>query len=295
LRAIKSYPVVQTIHDYTVICPTGLNLHKNNEVCETGIRPQCFWQHQTKHHPLIYLAMSISFYLLRKRLKKTVNAFLVPSPLLTDYLQKNKFNHAEYIPPFKTENVSHATSRIKPHHFLFAGHLGFHKGVHLLLEEFALACIINPQLRLTIAGTGPEEKRMRSHARALNIESQVNFVSWQKNLDTFYDEHVAILFPSIGLEAFGLVMIEAMNRSRPIIGINRGTSAWMIDDNETGLLFDPHIKGDLAKKILRLANDINLSNTLGAQGQKKLKRFIDNDAALKQITMIYQQLNERRA
>src|SRR5688572_21844399 len=33
LLAIKSYPVVQTIHDYTVICPTGLNIHRNQQPC----------------------------------------------------------------------------------------------------------------------------------------------------------------------------------------------------------------------------------------------------------------------
>src|SRR5688572_14039445 len=57
LKAIKPYPVVQTIHDFTLICPTGLNLHKDQKVCETGLRRRCFWQHQTKYNKLTYLGV----------------------------------------------------------------------------------------------------------------------------------------------------------------------------------------------------------------------------------------------
>src|SRR5204863_8402140 len=71
LSAIRPYPVVQTIHDYTVICPTGLNIHRDHQLCPTGMRMRCFWQHQTKHNALIFLALTFSYFNLRKRLKKT--------------------------------------------------------------------------------------------------------------------------------------------------------------------------------------------------------------------------------
>lgn len=288
--AIKPYPVVQTIHDYTVICPTGLNLHRDHQPCATGMRTRCFWQHQIKYNPFVYLALTFSFLKLRNQLKKTVRHFFAPSPLLVDYLKKNNFNEATYIAPFKKENFHYSLDTIQPFHFLFAGHLGMHKGVHMLIEEFGLACRENNNLVLTIAGTGPEENVLRRKIQEWGIEKNVRFVGWQHNLKPFYEKCMAVLFTSIGLEAFGLVMIEGMNSARPIIGANRGTSAWVIEENKTGLLFDPLKKGDLADKILTLAADIQLAKTLGINGYSKLQKFIDNNYTLEQIIAVYKKI-----
>lgn len=289
LHAIQAYPVIQTIHDYTFICPTGLNLHKDDRVCLSGMQKNCFWQHQTKYNRLIYFAMACSFFFMRKKIKKIVKLFLAPSPLLVIYLQKNEFRNVAYVPPFKLETNINETFP-KPYHFLFAGHLGLHKGVHILIDEFALACKQNSKLQLTIAGTGPEEINMRNRINTLQIQNHVQFIGWQTNLQSLYDEHIAILFPSMGLEAFGLVMTEGMHHRRPIIGANRGTASWIIDDNETGFLYDPLKKGELSEKILQMANNIDLSIKLGNKGRDKLNRMFDNDAILNQIVAAYKNL-----
>lgn len=287
LKAIKPYPVVQTIHDYGVICPTAHNIHKNLQPCPTGWRLKCFWQHQAKYRPLAYLALSIAFFKTRYQLKKIVKQFFAPSPLLVEYLNANSFHPAIYIPPFKKEMATPSWDAIKPWHFFFAGNLGKHKGIYVLLEEFALAHKQEPRLTLTIAGMGPEELSIRAWITKHKLEKNICFIGWQENLEQEYRECAAIIFPSIWLEAFGLIITEAMSHARPVIGCDRGSPPWLIDDEKTGLIFNPLKKGDLAEKILKLAGNVNLISELGMKGQEKLRTFIDNEKVLENIITAY--------
>lgn len=287
LHAIKPYPVVQTMHDFSVICPSAQNIHRDGNPCATGLRLQCFWQHQVKHNRGVYLALVYAFCALRRQLRKTVSQFIAPSPLLVEYLKKNRFEAAIYIPPFKTDKPENLSAAATPTHFLFAGNLGKHKGVYVLLEEFALACQQRPDLMLTIAGTGPEAAAMQSQARAWGIEKNLRFLGWQTNIQALYTESSAVIFPSLGLESFGLVMTEAMGHARPVIGTARGTCAWLIEHEHTGLLFDPLKKGELAKHILQLANQPEFAKTLGLNGYKKWQGMMDNEESLRQIIEVY--------
>ncbi|MBX3710105.1 MAG: glycosyltransferase family 4 protein [Gammaproteobacteria bacterium] len=290
LAAIKPYPVVQTIHDYSVICPSAYNVHKNHQPCPTGMKMKCFWQHHVKYSLFTYLAMVCSFFTLRARLKKTVKKFIAPSPLLVEYLKQNHFNDATYISPFKQEKTHYSFEQMQPCHFLFAGNLGMHKGIDILLDEFSLAQQKNPHITLTIAGTGSEEQHLHDYVKKLNLEKQISFIGWQTSLEKEYVACAVVVFPSLCFEAFGLVMTEAMSYARPVIAANRSTAPWLIDDQQTGLLFDPLIKGDLAEKMLILAGNIERIKTLGKNGFHKLESFIDNEVVLQQLITLYRDL-----
>lgn len=290
LRAIKSYPTVQTMHDFSFVCPTAQNIHKDFTPCRTGMRMQCFWQHRVKFNPFIYLVLSYSFFKLRKLLQKNIQAFTAPSPILQAYLEKNNFANVKYIPPFTSEKKPYSFAERQTQHFLFAGNLGTHKGVYLLLEEFKKACEKNPNLFLSIAGTGPEEAKIQDYCHQLNIEKNIQFLGWQTDLTPYYNQATAVIFPSIGMESFGLVITEAMGHARPVIGINRGTSAWLIHHNETGLLFDAKKSGDLADQILTLANQPDLSQQLGINAYEKLDKLFTNNKTLDEVMAVYKEV-----
>lgn len=290
LRAVRSYPVVQTIHDYGMVCPVAYNIHKNYEPCATGWRLRCFWQHQVKFNRVVYLAVTYAFFMIRKKLQTTATHFFAPSPQLVGYLKQNGFTNASWAPPFKQERDACSFAKIKPTHFLFAGNIGAHKGIYVLLDEFALAVKKNPRLTLTIAGTGNEEQHLRKKTAALGLTQQVSFIGWQSNMREYYEECAAVIFPSLWLEAFGLVMTEAMSHGRPLIGSNRGSPVWLIDDNKTGLIFDPCKSGELAEKILKLADNIELVKEMGTNGFQKWQTLPDNQEALASITEVYERV-----
>src|SRR3990167_247026 len=253
LKAIAPYPIVQTIHDYGVICLVAYNIHKDLTPCPTGFRFACCFQHQVKYAKIFYLPLVYAFLKLRNRLRKSVKKFIAPSPMLVSYLKNNQFDDVSYIPPFKKERNHYSFERMLPHHFFFAGQLSQHKGVHILIDEFALAMQSNKQLTLTIAGKGPDELILKNKISDLGLEKNISLIGWQDDLNNEYEQCIAVIFPSLWLEAFGLVMTEAMSHARPIIGSNRGSPTWLIDDHQTGFIFNPSKRGDLAEKILLLA------------------------------------------
>lgn len=286
LKAVAGYHVVQTIHDYSIVCPAALNLHKNLQPCATGFKLGCFWQHQLKFNRVIYLGLVVSFMMMKMRMQKTVRHFMTVSPLLADYMQKNALHPVTYIPPFHHEQPINLTPPATGH-FLYAGHFGAHKGTHLLIEEFALACKQNPNLRLTLAGSGDNEVKLRELVKHHHLVQHVTFTGWLDDLTALYQAHFAVIAPSIVMEAFGLIISEAMSHQRPVIGSNRGSIPWLVEDEVNGLIFDPVKKGDLARQMLRLAENPVWAQELGKQGREKMRGFINNDASLEKILLIY--------
>jgi glycosyltransferase involved in cell wall biosynthesis len=276
LKAVQGYKVIQTVHDYGSICPTGWNLHNDLTPCSTGLRLRCFWQHKRKMNSVIYLGLLFAFLRMKTLLKKFSSQFIAPSPLLADYLKRDHFNSPIYLPPFRYQNASISFQKMQPQHFLYVGQLGKHKGVDMLIDEFYLAVQKNKNLMLKIVGQGTEETALRQQVTALKLEKNITFIGWTKP-DSLYEECTAVIFPSIGLEAFGLVLTEAMNYGRAIIGSNRGPTAWLVDNNKTGLLYDPLKQGDLAEKILQLASSISTAETYGRAGFEKLQSFMNNE------------------
>ncbi len=285
---IKDYPVIHTTHDFSAICPTAQNIHRDLSPCTKGFNWRCFFKHHVKHHLFTYLILVHLFHRTKKYLKRTIDAFTAPSPFLAGYLEKNNFQPVSYIPPFHPATQQLPINQIKPLHFLFAGTLGHHKGVHILLDEFAIACKVNPGLKLFIAGEGPLKNTLQQQAERLQIVNNVIFTGWQSSLKNLIAQSIAVIFPSIGLEAFGLSMTEAMQSGRAVIGANRGTISWLVKDNETGLLFDPCKSGNLAKKILALANNRELAEQLGKQALQDMEQRFDNDYTLQKLLTLYQ-------
>ncbi|MCD6039903.1 MAG: hypothetical protein K0S27_1303 [Gammaproteobacteria bacterium] len=288
LKATQGYPILQTVHDFGSLCPTQWNVHQDLQPCQTGWSFRCVWQHRRNYSFIAYLALLLSFIRMKKLLKKSVTQFIAPSPLLTHYLEKNHFHPATFIFPFNVPYIL-THSQPKRNHFLYLGQLEKQKGIFILLQEFYYALQKNPDLILTIAGNGSQEKILKEKARQFNIENNIHFLNWQKNPFELYENCSAIIFPSLGLESFGLVIIEAMAQARAVIGSNRGPTPWLVEHEKTGLLFDPLKKGDLATQLLKLSESPVLAETLGKNAFEKANKFPKNSEILAQIMAKYRE------
>jgi glycosyltransferase involved in cell wall biosynthesis len=283
LKAVRQYPVIQTVHDFSPICPTGWNLHAHGQPCTTGFQANCFWQHKRDYNVLVYLGLVFSFHRMRKLLKQTVKKFIAPSPMLEHYLRLNQFGATVYLPPFIKQQEPPTYSDMRADHFLYVGQLEIQKGVDILIDEFALACQQNKNLVLKVAGLGSQEISLKEKVKQKNIV----FLGWA-NPDKLYEECMAVIFASVGLESFGMVITEAMAKGRAVIGSNRGPTTWLIDDEKTGLLFDPLVKGDLSAKIIKLSNQFELAERFGKQGYEKSKTFLNEESIIDDIITLYE-------
>jgi len=170
------------------------------------------------------------------------------------------------------------------------GRLEKQKGQHLLIEAISEARRGGCPVQALIVGhemSAGYRDELKSLARSLGLEHQVMFKDFVSNPQQLMQVCDCVALTTYE-ETFGLVLPEAMRAGVCVIGSNRGGVPEIIDDNETGLLFDSEDAKDLARQIVRLCNDINLVKKLAAQGKRKADRLFNTETHEMQLGRFFQ-------
>jgi glycosyltransferase involved in cell wall biosynthesis len=148
------------------------------------------------------------------------------------------------------------------------------KGHIVLLRAFAGAREVLPELELEIAGRGPLEPALKALARELGVSDAVRFLGHVSPIQSAIERAAAVVVPSMG-EGFGMVALESMERSRPVIAAAVGGLGELVRDGETGILVPPGEAEPLRDAIVRLAGDLELARSMGEAGRRRaLSRFL---------------------
>jgi glycosyltransferase involved in cell wall biosynthesis len=104
---------------------------------------------------------------------------------------------------------------------LFVGNLHPNKGVHFLIKSFALVKSRVDDVKLVIVGDGPLKHYLINLTKRLNIEKDVIFAGFvnDEDLPKYYASCDIFASASV-LEGFGLIFLEAMALSKPIVAFN---------------------------------------------------------------------------
>jgi len=145
----------------------------------------------------------------------------------------------------------------KPHfdfenYFVYAGRLIKNKGIWTLIKA---AKKLPKNLELKIAGTGPEEEKIKDYLKKNKIRNikLVGFLK-QEALKELMKKSMFSVLPSELYEHCPLAILEAYALGKPVIGSNLGSIPELIRDGQTGLLFKPNSSLDLREKINYLAS-----------------------------------------
>lgn len=169
-----------------------------------------------------------------------VSYFLANSQYVADRIQRCYGREADVLPPpIDLHRAARVAGEHPGEHYLCAGRLVAYKRTEILIEACQQA-----NRRLRIAGTGPEEARLRRIAAG---DKRVEFLGELTN-DDLWREYVrcrALLFAAD--EDFGMVPLEAQACGRPVIAYGVGGSletvhgAWDVshaDSETTGIYFN---------------------------------------------------------
>jgi glycosyltransferase involved in cell wall biosynthesis len=168
------------------------------------------------------------------------------------------------------------------------------KGHIVLLRAFAEARKAVPGLRLDIAGRGPLEPALRALARELGIGDAVRFLGQVSPIQGAIEESAIIVVPSMG-EGFGMVALEAMERSRPVIAAAIGGLGELVSDGETGLLVEPGVAEPLRRAIVGLASDLGRAAEMGRAGRQRALADFRESRCVELTEQLYEAaLNGRR-
>jgi glycosyltransferase involved in cell wall biosynthesis/predicted metal-dependent phosphoesterase TrpH len=164
---------------------------------------------------------------------------------------------------------------------LYAGRLSKEKGVDLLADAFLEARRRDPRLHLSLAGGGPEEELLRAR-----LGEYATFLGWLSGdaLARAYASADVFLFAS-STETFGQVVLEAQASGLPVVAVDRGGPASLIEHAETGLLAPPSVNG-LADAVASLTGTPLLGERI-SRGALAAVRGRSWEAALDRLAAAY--------
>jgi len=154
----------------------------------------------------------------------------------------------------------------------------------------AVALIKNkvPNMKVLIAGNGPDEEMLRKLAVELKIDDIVRFLGYRTDLEKVVPMANLVVSCSYR-EGMPLNIIEAMLCARPIIAShNRGHNE-LIEEGKTGYLYDMLDEKMLADYIMKIVQNPKKAIKFGERAYEKVQNYT-SDEVVKQMKKIIDDL-----
>ncbi|MDO5558764.1 MAG: glycosyltransferase [Oscillospiraceae bacterium] len=173
---------------------------------------------------------------------------------------------------------------------LFTGRLVYYKGVDVLLKAFCQTT----DCELFIAGDGILRQDLENEAKADNIEDRVHFLGRLSDSDlkaALRDCDIFVL-PSVeNSEAFGIVQMEAMVYSKPVINTSLPTGVPYVSlDGESAITVPPKDEKALAGAINTLVHDDQMRQQYGQEALRCVREKYDMKKVMDSISKMYEEI-----
>lgn len=281
-------PVVMTVHNFRLICPTGLFM-RNGKPCEQCLDRKNEWS-CIKYNCEHSIFKSIG-YALRNVYARWTKAYLKNVDMfacITEF-QKKKLIEAGYdknkivVIPNSIDALCSYTPATGDY-IAYIGRLSYEKGYDLLIEVAQK----HPEIKFCFAGAQREKNNTE-------IPENVEFKGYlqKKELSKFIQESRFIVIPSRCYEGFPMAILEAACYGKPAIAPNHGGFTEIIgkEDKAIGYLFEPNNVCDLEEQIVTLWNNPALASDLGRKAFEKLRKEYSSEVVYEKWSHLFAQLS----
>jgi glycosyltransferase involved in cell wall biosynthesis len=292
VRSARGIPLVQTLHDFSLVCAQKVLL-RYGRPCSGPGPLKCLGCTANFYGPIKGPVTAVSNWsdgLLQRRL---VDLFIPVSRAVAEGTGVVHLQH-RVIPNFVPDKTALPPepgayiSRLPAvPYFLFVGALARLKGLDVLLGAYRVDASLPPLVVIGYQGRESEE---------LLRELPPNVVvlgQWPREaVQLAWSGAIAGVVPSICQEACPTVAIEAMRAGRPTIASNLGGSIDLINDGVTGILVDPGNTDSLLAALRRLAARPALAASMGEHARERSAAFTAS-SIVPQIERAYQDVIDR--
>ena len=170
---------------------------------------------------------------------------------------------------------------------LFVGRLSVEKGVASLLEAWRL--IGGGERKLLIIGDGPERAKLERQAEGLKGVQFLGFVTRNEQQEHWRQALFSVV-PSIWKEPFGMTVLEAWAKGRPVVAHRVGALPELVRHGSDGLLARSDEVSDLAAQLDHFFSHPEAAAAMGLAGRRRLETDFSRKIWLQKIGEIYRQL-----
>jgi N-acetyl-alpha-D-glucosaminyl L-malate synthase BshA len=225
---------------------------------------------------------SISDYLKMK----TIEDFNVTRPIETI---TNFVNCDVYTPIKDEEQRRESRGRFAPNNEAILMHLSNFRPVKRVLDVVKVFAGVAREIptQLVLIGDGPDRSAAEWLAHDLGIHSRIHFLGKQERVNELLPLADLLLMPS-QLESFGLAALEAMACKVPSIATRVGGVPELVDDGETGLLYEVGDVAAMTQGALSLLSDLARLNTMREAGRKTAQKRFCSSLVVPQYVKFYE-------
>ncbi len=296
-RLHAARPIVWMFHDVTPVCFRRTKLLPDGRQCTRRLDFGCvlFGCHRPGDveglRDDVLRVLSHPVYL---RMYRKMPAIVVPSSYLKSVLVVNGIaaDRISVVPLFSRfeATVAPASKGEEPPGILFVGRLSAEKGILSLVE--ALARLSGENWQATVVGDGPLRGRARELVERRELGGRVQFVgeAAADDLASHYRACGFVVLPSLAPESFGMVGVEAMSFSRPIVAFDSGGVTEWLRDGVNGYAVTPGDTDALAAAMRRLIRDPALRASLGQAGLRLQRERFTQTCHLDRTFALYRRV-----
>lgn len=247
-------PVVQTLHNFRMVCPNGL-LFREGKICEECIENGLGCALKHKCYRDSFLQTFVSCVILK------IHRFLGTYKKI-NYIALTEFNKRKMLEANKKKCILSADKIwLKPHftfqipvelphdiknQYLYVGRLEEEKGIQFLLETWRTL----PEAALIICGSGTKENWCRQYIEKHRMQN-VHLLGQQtpEMVRQYMAQSQALIFSSTWYETWGMTIIESFSVGTPVIVNDLGNGAALVEEGVNGYHYARNNKESLANVV----------------------------------------------
>ncbi len=173
----------------------------------------------------------------------------------------------------------------KPCTLLYVGRLSKEKGPDRLIQTWSEIAKKHPLWKLVFAGDGPLEASLRQMSQTTAVESQVEFLGWQRDVWPLLASADAFVLPS-QYEGFPNALLEAMYSGLPVVATDCSESIReIVEQDRNGLIAQNNV-ASLTNEIDRLLSDTSLQQQLGTAARRTAVSYLWSQKISQWTTLI---------
>ncbi len=291
LFALKSrgVPVVMTLHDFKLICPSALLMSGGRpcELCVGNRYYNALFKRCVKGSLGTSLVACVEAYAnrLHRAFVKGVASFIAPSRFLKDKMVRAGFDD---------QRIIHLPNFVYPERYapvfkgdrklVYCGRLSREKGLPTLLRA-----VTGTSVRVDIIGEGPEERDLKESIQRFGLENVAlkGYLSGDRLIEVV-SEASAVVVPSECFENCPMSILEAFALGKPVIGAKIGGIPELVSHGTDGFLFEPGNAADLRSAISRIVENPRLSGEMGRRGREKVERYYGPGVHYERLMDVYE-------
>lgn len=169
------------------------------------------------------------------------------------------------------------------------------KGVKEFVQAASLVLKEMPQAKAFVVGgvsDGDESylTDVMALAEKMDISDKIVFTGYREDVADLMKLMNVVVLASITPEPFGMVVIEAMAMGKPVVATSAGGPLDSVVDGETGFLVPVKDTGRMAKPIIKLLGNQDLSEEMGRKGRDRVERMFCKERYANQVEQVYTSL-----